>query len=197
MQKARTASRKRNRGFEETHEALIATAVRLLSDKGVEALSVSALAREVGLNRTTIYYHFQDRDSMVRAVMEWSTQQLAKGMEVEAPQGERMAHIINFVMENPQLMKLWIDDFISPGDIRHRYSRWDELVSGLHRSLATRNPEGTFDAEVYAVMMLAGAIIGPRVFQNSVAPAMDIKAINERFMIELRRQFANDGMPQG
>ncbi len=194
MQKARNASRKRNRGFEETHQALIATAVRLLSEKGIEALSVSALAREAGLNRTTIYYHFPDRDSMVRAVKDWSNQQLARGMENDAPQGERMAHIVNFVMDNPQLMKLWIDDFIAPGDIRDRYSRWDEFVAGLQRSLAASNPDGNFDAEVYAVMMLAGMIIGPRVFQNSIAPGSDKAAINARFMLEMRRQLAKDGM---
>ncbi len=194
MQKARNASRKRNRGFEETHQALIATAVRLLSEKGIEALSVSALAREAGLNRTTIYYHFPDRDSMVRAVKDWSNQQLARGMETDAPQGERMAHIVNFVMDNPQLMTLWIDDFIAPGDIRDRYSRWDEFVAGLQRSLALSNPDGNFDAEVYAVMMLAGMIIGPRVFHNSIAPGSDKAAINARFMLEMRRQLAKDGM---
>lgn len=194
MQKARNASRKRNRGFEETHQALIATAVRLLSEKGIEALSVSALAREVGLNRTTIYYHFPDRDSMVRAVKDWSNQQLAKGMETDAPQGDRMAHIVNFVMDNPQLMKLWIDDFITPGDIRDRFSRWDDFVAGLQRSLAASNPDGNFDAEVYAVMMLAGMIIGPRVFKNSIAPGSDKAAISARFMLEMRRQLAKDGM---
>ena len=194
MQKARNASRKRNRGFEETHQALIATAVRLLSEKGIEALSVSALAREVGLNRTTIYYHFPDRDSMVRAVKDWSNQQLARGMETDAPQGERMAHIVNFVMDNPQLMTLWIDDFIAPGDIRDRYSRWDEFVAGLQRSLALSNPDGNFDAEVYAVMMLAGMIIGPRVFHNSIAPGSDKAAVSARFMLEMRRQLAKDAM---
>ena len=80
MHKTRTANRKRNRGFEETHQVLIETAVRLLSDKGVEALSVSALAREAGLNRTTVYYHFPNREAMLRAVKDWSTQQLARGM---------------------------------------------------------------------------------------------------------------------
>ena len=194
MQKARNASRIRNRGFEDTHKTLIATAVRLLAENGVESLSVSALARAVGLNRTTIYYHFPDRDAMVRAVKDWSTEQLAKAMQLEAPQGDRMAHIIGFVLENPQLMKLWIDDFIAPGDIRDRYSRWDELVGGLQRSFSANNPQETFDAEVYAVMMLAGAIIGPRIFQNSVAQASDSETIRQRFMVELRRQFGKDGM---
>ena len=65
MQKTRTTERKRNRGYEETHQSLIETAVRMLSEKGVEALSVSALARETGINRTTVYYHFDSREAPV------------------------------------------------------------------------------------------------------------------------------------
>lgn len=194
MQKARTASRKRNRGFEETHQALIETAVRLLSEKGVEALSVSALAREVGLNRTTVYYHFPNREAMLGAVKEWSTQQLVRGMDVDAPQLDRMAHVTRFVLENPQLIKLWIDDFIAPGDIRERYPRWDEFVSGLSRSFAERHPDKAFDAEVYAVMMLTSAIIGPRVFQNSVGASADSAEIARRFMAEQTRQLSQDGL---
>ncbi len=192
MLKPRTTTRRRNRGFEETHQSLIETAVRLLSEKGVEALSVSALAREVGLNRTTVYYHFPSRDAMLRAVKDWSTAQLARGMEHDAPQLERMAMITHFVLDNPELIKLWIDDFIAPGDIRERYPRWDELVSGLKRSFAASDPE--VDAEVYAVMMLSSAIIGPRIFQNSIAPGTSAAEIGKRFIAEHRRQLARDGL---
>ncbi|MFM5930483.1 MAG: TetR/AcrR family transcriptional regulator [Novosphingobium sp.] len=194
MQKSRTASRKRNRGFEETHQTLIETAVRLLSEKGVEALSVSALAREAGLNRTTVYYHFPSREAMIAAVKVWSTQQLTRGMEVDAPQLDRMERVNNFVLSNPELIKLWIDDFIAPGDIRDRYPRWDELVSGLERTLSERFPGEPVDAEVYGVMMLASAIIGPRIFHNSVSPDSDPAEISARFVAEYHRQLTRDGI---
>lgn len=194
MQKSRTATRKRNRGFEETHQSLIETAVRMLSDKGVDALSVSALARETGLNRTTVYYHFPNREAMLVAVKDWSTQQLVQGMDVDVPQADRMARIIQFVLTNPELIKLWIDDFIAPGNIRDRYPRWDELVGGLGRDFAARFPDEKIDAEVYAVTMLAGAIIGPRIYHNSVAPHEDIAKVSERFIAEHRRQLRSFGI---
>lgn len=194
MQKSRTANRKRNRGFEETHQTLIETAVRLLSDKGVDALSVAALAREAGLNRTTVYYHFPNRETMVDAVKAWSTEQIVRGMEVSAPQLDRMAAVNAFVLSNPALIKLWIDDFIAPGDVRTRYPRWDELVEGLGKSLSARFPGEEVDAEVYAVMMLASAIIGPRILQNSVAQDQDPAKISARFIAEHRRQLMRDGI---
>lgn len=194
MQKARTTERKRNRGFEETHQSLIETAVRLLSEKGVEALSVSALAREAGINRTTVYYHFPSREAMIDAVKEWSSLQLARGMDTGSSRFERMAAINRFVLANPELIKLWIDDFIAPGDIRTRYPRWDDLVSGMAKSLSAAHPGEDIDAEVYAVMLLASAIIGPRILQNSVAPEADPAQVSERFMAEHRRQLRRDGI---
>jgi len=206
MINARASNRRRNRGFEETHQTLIETCVRLISETGVEALSISALAREVGLNRTTVYYHFSSREAMLRAVSEWSAGQLAKGMDVDAPQVDRIAQITRFVLDNPELIKLWIDDFVAPGDIRERYPRWDELVAGLARSFA-KDKDGAApdsdaphsdapdsDAEVYAVCMLTAAIIGPRIFQNSVAPDADPESISRRFIAEHRRRLKRDGL---
>ncbi|MEJ6011366.1 helix-turn-helix domain-containing protein [Novosphingobium aquae] len=194
MQKTRTTERKRNRGFEETHQSLIETAVRMLSEKGVEALSVSALAREAGINRTTVYYHFPSREAMIEAVKEWSSLQLARGMDAGSSRFDRMAGINRFVLANPELIKLWIDDFIAPGDIRDRYPRWDDLVTGMTKRLAASHPGEEVDAEVYSVMLLASAIIGPRILQNSVAPDADPAAISERFMAEHRRQLRRDGI---
>lgn len=194
MQKARTTERKRNRGFEETHQSLIETAVRMLAEKGVEALSVSALARETGINRTTVYYHFPSREAMIEAVKEWSSLQLARGMDTGSSRFERMAAINQFVLANPELIKLWIDDFIAPGDIRTRYPRWDDLVTGMAKSLTVAHPGEDIDAEVYAVMLLASAIIGPRILQNSVAPGGDPAQVSERFMAEHRRQLRRDGI---
>lgn len=186
--------RKRNKGFEETHRLLIEAAVRLISEKGAEALSVSELARAAGLNRTTVYYHFPGRDAMLAAVREWSGQELAKGMQLDMPQEHRADRITRFVLENPELVKLWIDDFVSPGDVRERYSAWDELVGGLVRAFSADEAAGGDggDAEVYAVMMLTAAIIGPRVFRNSVQPDLSDDTIAARFLAEHRRRLERD-----
>ena len=64
---------RRNRGFDDTHREMIETAVRLISEKGAEALSVAAIAREMGINRTTVYYHFQSREDLLQAVSAWAT----------------------------------------------------------------------------------------------------------------------------
>ena len=43
------------------------TAVRLISEKGADALSVALLAREMGISRANVYYHFANREALIAA----------------------------------------------------------------------------------------------------------------------------------
>lgn len=193
----RRDSQKRNRGFDETHRDLIATAVRLISEKGTEGLSIASLARAVGINRATIYYHFKSRDELLEAVRQWSGEQLARGMDADAPRHDRMGHIAHFVLENPELIRLWIDDFVAGGDIRNSYPRWDELVAGVRDTFASRPGGEEVDAEVYCLNLLTSAIIGPHVMRHAVAPGTPIADIAARFIREQNRMLAVDMLADG
>jgi AcrR family transcriptional regulator len=185
---------RRNKGFDETHQELIETAVRLISERGTDALSITALARELGINRTTVYYHFASREELLHAVSNWATAQLARGMDHNVSQPERIGHISRFVLENPELIKLWIEDFVSGPDIREVYSGWDQLVEGTRRRLAEANPDAKIDAEVYCVMLLAASIIGPRVYRNSVNSEASTEEIVAKFVREQQRVLLRDGL---
>lgn len=175
---------KRHKCFDATHQQMIETAVQLISEKGLESLSIAALARAMGINRTTVYYHFENRDEMIKAVKAWSAEQLAAAFNPERTQRERIDYITRFVLENPALIKLWIEDLISVGDIRESYPHWDEIVTGIREHFVSSDPDNPVDAEVYCVIMLTSAIIGPRVFKNSVSPNADNDSIVERFRSE-------------
>lgn len=185
---------RRNKGFEETHQELIETAVRLISESGTDALSITALAKAMGINRTTVYYHFDSREALLHAVSNWATAQLAKGMDLNLSRPERIGLISRFALENPELIKLWIDDFVSGSDIRDSYSCWDALVEPTRRTLAEANPGEEVDAEIYCVMLLAASIIGPRVYRNSVNPTASTEEIVARFVREHQRVLARDGL---
>lgn len=191
----KTAQR-RNKAFEETHATLIDTAVRLISEKGVEALSLAELAREVGVNRTTVYYHFSDRDALIAEVRAWSAKQLAKAFKAEASPRERANYISRFVLENPELIKLWIDDFLARGDIRQRYPEWDNLVAGVAARFEEERPGERIDPELYCVNMLTVAMIGPRIYHNSVRPDLDFETAIENFNREQMRMLGHDGMDE-
>jgi AcrR family transcriptional regulator len=186
---------RRNKTFVATHQVLIEAAVRLISAKGIEALSVAELARSVEMNRATVYYHFESREQLVEAVAAWSSQQLALGFAGAGSQSERIDFIARFVLANPDLLKLWIEQLITPGDIRTTYPRWDELVAATRQSSEEAGVE--VDAEVHCALLVAGAIIGPRVFRNSIRPDLDDDTIVERFRAEQQRMLARDGLLRG
>lgn len=186
------AEPRRNRGFDETHREMIATAVRLIATSGVEALSIAALAREMGINRTTVYYHFDTREALIGAVKDYAAGELARGMDVGTTTTDRIGHISHFVLENPELIKLWIEDFVTGKDIRDSYSRWDELVAAMSATFAANGEE--IDAEVYCVMLLSASIIGPRVFANSINPGAKVADVALRFLREEQRVLTRDGL---
>ncbi len=191
---SRSPTQRRNKGFQDTHQEMIEAAVRLISEKGADSLSIAAVARAMGMNRTTVYYHFDSREALLDAVKIWSSAQLAKAFRLEAPQQERIDYISRFVLENPELVKLWIENFVSSGDIRNSYPFWDALVEGIKERLAVQFPDEQVDAEVYCIILLTSAIIGPRVFKNSVCPTADIETIVQRFRNEQQRLLKHDAL---
>jgi AcrR family transcriptional regulator len=185
---------RRYKGYEETHQLLIEVAVRLIAERGMDSLSLSALARAADVNRTTVYYHFADRDALVAAVKNWSATQIVRAFNHDAPQAARIDHITRFVLENPELTRLWIEDLTSAGDMRDSYPQWDELVAGMARHFAAFAPEEQVDAEIYSVQLLAAALAGPLVFRLRVDRKASNEEIMRRFRHEQQRVLRRDGL---
>ena len=177
----------RNRNFDHTHRTLIEAAVSLISRSGVDAVSVSALARATQINRSTIYYHFENREALIAAVRDWSSDELARGFNSDVSLSTGIEHISSFVLNNPEIIKLWIEDYISTGDIRDRYPLWDSLVANIAQESNEKETEQACDAEVYCTLMLTAAFIAPLVFKNSVCPNESLERIAERFTLEQQR----------
>lgn len=182
-----SSTRRRNKSFTLTHREMIRTAAALIADKGIDALSIAALARAMDVNRTTVYYHFDSREKLIEEVKAWSSEQLAAAFSSERPRQQRIEHIYQFVLDNPELIKLWLDDLMSVGDIRQLYPHWDELVEGIRKHFESVGSTLKADPEVFCVNLLISAFIGPRVFKQSVCPDADNADVIERFEAESMR----------
>lgn len=185
---------RRNRSFEKTHDEMLRTAVNLIAKKGVDALTIAELAREMRVNRTTVYYHFESREKLVAEVTAWSSMQLADAFRPERPRQERTEHIYRFVLDNPELLRMWMSDLLVKGDIRTMYPYWDELVQGIDEHFNSIAREERVDAEVFCVNLLTSAFIGPQVFKSSVCPDADTQEIVERFKTESLRMLRSDAL---
>ena len=62
---------RRRRDPESTRVAILEAAKTVLAREGAEALSVSSVAKLAGVNRGTAYQHFQVKEDLVRATLDW------------------------------------------------------------------------------------------------------------------------------
>ncbi|WP_371407844.1 TetR family transcriptional regulator [Kribbella sp. NBC_00662] len=82
MDAGTSRSRNRRGQGELLRQEIIEAALRMLNELGDdEALSLRAVAREVGIAATSVYIHFADRDELVFAALEKSTTDLLRDLE--------------------------------------------------------------------------------------------------------------------
>jgi AcrR family transcriptional regulator len=62
--------------------ALLAEAVAVARERGVERVSLRALAQRIGVSASAAYQHFPDKAALLVAVGEWAFDELARRMQV-------------------------------------------------------------------------------------------------------------------
>ncbi|NUR87986.1 MAG: TetR/AcrR family transcriptional regulator [Nonomuraea sp.] len=82
MPMSTTRGRNRRGQGERLREEIVEATLRMLNELGDdEALSLRAVAREVGIAATSVYIHFADRDALVFAALERCTLDLARELD--------------------------------------------------------------------------------------------------------------------
>ena len=112
---------RRRRDPDRTRTAILEAAGKLLAKDGPEGLSVSQVAQLAGVNRGTAYQHFQSREQLVEATKAWVSERLCEVAFGEfQPSGEERLdprlvseHLIEFLMDNPELGRVWLFDVLS------------------------------------------------------------------------------------
>jgi AcrR family transcriptional regulator len=154
-------SRGRNRRGqgERLREEIVATALRLLEELGDdEALSLRAVAREIGIAATSVYLHFADRDALVLAAMERSHADLVRAAdEAEAAAGDPVGGLRARV----QVMGTWSHEH--PG-----------LYKVLHESAVNKRCDTSFKMELGKRTTAAVQ----RCMDEGLAPADDAAAVS-------------------
>ncbi|MER6515170.1 TetR/AcrR family transcriptional regulator [Nonomuraea sp. NPDC001636] len=100
---------------ERLREDIIGAALRLLDELGDDqALSMRAVAREVGVAATSVYIHFADRDTLVLAALERFHRELVEAVDqaetgAADPAGKLRARVLllgRWVQQHPGLYKV-------------------------------------------------------------------------------------------
>lgn len=83
-----------------TPETWIDAATAVLVDQGIDHVRVDVLAQQLGVTRGSFYWHFRDRDELLRCVLQaWrerTTEQLTQRLrQAESDPGVRIRHLMS------------------------------------------------------------------------------------------------------
>src|SRR5215211_5884456 len=101
-----------------THERILATALRLFNESGTAPVSTNHIAAALGISPGNLYYHFRNKEEIIRALFE---QQFARWDEVYALPEDRMPTLADL----QQLVRI---SFITAWEYRFMYR---ELIALL------------------------------------------------------------------
>ncbi|WP_050697137.1 TetR/AcrR family transcriptional regulator [Anaeromassilibacillus senegalensis] len=109
---------------EDLRQELIDAGIRMIAEDGVEKLSMRRIAAACGVSHTAPYKHFQNKDDMLAAILQFVLVQFAQGLQesVDRQPGtppERLLELgkgyVQFMAEHPDYLKiLFFTGFMSP-----------------------------------------------------------------------------------
>jgi AcrR family transcriptional regulator len=126
-----------------TPEAIVQTAIELLEEHGLEALSTRTLAQACGIKAPSLYRYFPDRNSLLHAVASVAAQDLNQqllGLDLEPKAALHRAATLylGFAKQHPALYGLLMQPQPSQGAPKALWNSFLGLVGGL-----TGNPDDT------------------------------------------------------
>jgi AcrR family transcriptional regulator len=95
-----------------TRDAIVAEAVALVRELGIEALSMRALAARMGVTAPAFYAHFSGRDDLLRACAQIGYDELAtrfRATETDSPLGLVWASsrsYVHYALDEPELFSI-------------------------------------------------------------------------------------------
>jgi len=203
---------RRRRNPEATREDILAAARTVLASDGPDGLSLSKVAHLAGVNRGTAYQHFETREDLIKATVEWVSHYLSDTVfgrfdrkEGSAQEGGRpiyefMTGLADFAVENPELGRIWLFEILScdnpDEDVFFR-----QFVESTEAFANSQVSEDGIDAEALSVMILAGYFLWPvwvraRARSKKERKAMSLRMRKEFLRMSLYGTLRSDEFPQ-
>ena len=200
---------RRKRDPASTRVSILEAAKTILAQDGAEGLSVSSVAKLANVNRGTAYQHFQAKEDLIRATLDWVSHQLLDAVfeggdlggerpeNLLEPDMEHLPEVINrmaefnlrladYAIENPEIGRIWLYDVLSRENPKEDvfYKRFEQALQTLAQSDASLND---MDIEVLAVLMLTGYFLWPVWVRSHARNRKARRQMAERFASEVLR----------
>jgi TetR/AcrR family transcriptional regulator len=189
----------------ETREKILATAQRLFSEQGYDSTSLSQVARDAGVSKALIFWHFDSKTQLYRNAMRRTLEPYVIDNDdlVELPEREQIDKLIeqfyDFVSENVYSVRFFLSLTLrSEGQPDELLSRVNELYGGyrawIARIIENGRARGVFRSDVMperdaALIMASLAGILVQRFMSD-ASAHDTRDLIEHLKITLFQRLA-------
>ena len=162
---------------------ILEAALKIYTSKPPQNVSIDEIAREAGVSKGTVFYHFKNKREFERCVFIYSIEKYFSWAydELERKETEALKRTIKkslkIAKENPRLMIFWyyvLEKELFSGDTEfaHKlYSQWFGLLSSLLKDMGVEKPEQT---AIVLMAMLDGISI-----YSLFIPDLDIDEIGD------------------
>ncbi|GAB3381604.1 TetR/AcrR family transcriptional regulator [Amycolatopsis echigonensis] len=145
----------------DTRTRLLATALRLFAEHGVEGTSLQMIADELGVTKAAVYYHFKTKAEITEAVAEPGIRELDE-LVVEAAKhrrhGARVDHLLDGFVDLVVRHRVLVALFSSDPGIDAALAKSRHGVEGVKQALITivAGPEPDVTGRVAAIVAFTG-----------------------------------------
>jgi len=134
---------------------LLTAASRVIQRDGILALTLEAVAKEAGVSKGGLLYHFPSKDALVRGLLEYYLEQFEEALKVslepfpqayvrlglyDGSQGLTLG-LITAIALNPTLLQ----------PVRAAYSRWQQGLNTPGATIARLATDGLWLAELFGL----------------------------------------------
>lgn len=180
-----------------TRRRILDAALEMVARKGAVNLALTDVVRLSGVHRATIYQHFRTRNELLMATSERFSSKFYKAVSGDVHRTEKAqqkgvdiielsTRFADFVMENPDLCRIWLYNMLSSQDPA-KDSVWKEYEGSFRHLFSTSDAKHQLDPEVTSVIVLAGGILWPLWARAHVSTRAERKKLALRFADNLLR----------
>jgi len=176
----------KERDPEATHRSILSAARALMAKQGPEALSVSAVARLAGVNRTTAYQHFRSREELVGAALAEVSDEVGRMLKADMPLDRRIDHILGYLLHRPEIARLWMFQMLADFPLVDRRGR-DRFDRAMHAFARSPLAKKGIDPEMLGQIVMAAMLVWSLDVRTRLSKRIDGRSATLRFTRELKR----------
>ena len=209
---AAAGTTRKRRNPEATREEILAAARTVLASDGPDGLSLSRVAQLAGVNRGTAYQHFETREDLIKATVNWVSEHLSETVFGKtARNGDPSAldrpptyglitGLVDFAVDNPELGRIWLYEILSsdnPAEDRF----FQQFAQAIATMAESEQSQDGIDTEVLSVVMLAGYFLWPvwmrgRTRTSKERREMAVRMRREMLRLSLHGTLRAEAFPQ-